>query len=413
MPGWKRTLFVASVAQLMSMMAFSFVFPFIPLYIQQDLGVPDKLQAAAWSGWLSFCLGVSMAVFSPVWGYLADKYGRKIMLERAMFGGAVILTLMGVVRTPQELLLLRTIQGAITGTLAANITLVTSVSPLERTGASLGIMQAAGFAGAALGTLLGGAAAEQFGYRAPFFIVGSLLWCAGVLVVFGTEERFTRAPVSGGRHHEKLMSVLKVAGFPMMIAVVFVFRYGITIFQPVFALFVKDLVGEDGAASTTGNILAVARILAFISAILVTRVAARAGYKRVFIVGVLFAALMAASQAFVRNVWELFGLRVAFGFFLGFISPMANVLVSMIVPRHSYGKAYGFTHSITCIGRAAGGLTGGSVAKYGGEEVGLRLPFGLTGAALLVAALIAAFGLKKQEPTPPFEEPSDLVNSET
>lgn len=412
MPRWKKTLFVASVAQLLSMMAFSFVLPFIPLYIQEELGVADKIEAAAWTGWIRFGSGISMAIFSPLWGYVADKYGRKIMLERALFGGAVILTLMGIVQTPMQLLLLRTIQGAITGTVAAGIPLVTGVAPSEKTGFSLGVMQAAGLAGLAFGTLIGGIMAEAVGYRAPFVVVGLLLWCGGTVVAVGAEEEFSRPRNPSSRHHEKLSSVLGIKGFAVMIAVIFTFQYAVSVFRPVFALFVKDLVGEEGAASTTGTILFVARILALVSAIAVSRAGARVGYKRAFIGGVALAGVMAAPQALVRNTWELFGLRAAFGFFFGLVPPMANAMVSTIVPRHSYGKAYGLTHSITSIGRAMGALTGGSIAKYAGDNLGLRLPFAVTGAVLVIAALIAAVGIKQQRPALASEEASGVINPE-
>jgi len=59
--------------------------PFMPFYIQ-ELGITDVGKAAQWAGILTGVPAVVMAIFSPIWGSLADIYGRKIMIERAMLG---------------------------------------------------------------------------------------------------------------------------------------------------------------------------------------------------------------------------------------------------------------------------------------------------------------------------------------
>ena len=71
---------------------------------------------------------VTMAIFAPIWGSLADRYGRKLMVQRAMFGGAVVLAAMGFVQNVQQLVILRAIQGMLTGTVPAATTLVASFS---------------------------------------------------------------------------------------------------------------------------------------------------------------------------------------------------------------------------------------------------------------------------------------------
>ena len=116
--------------------------PFLPYYVQ-DLGVTDPEQVAIWSGVVSAGHGIAMAIFSPIWGSLADRYGRKVMVERAMFGGALIICAMGFVDNVQQLAILRTIQGGLTGTIPAATTLVASSAPREKSGYALGLLQMA------------------------------------------------------------------------------------------------------------------------------------------------------------------------------------------------------------------------------------------------------------------------------
>ena len=135
---WQKTLYITLVAQLITAVGFSSIFPFLPLYVQA-LGSHTSLSVELLAGLVFSAQAVTMALASPIWGALADRYGRKMMVQRALFGGAVIMLLMGFVRTAEELVLLRAIQGLITGTVAANSALVAAATPRERTGYAMGL----------------------------------------------------------------------------------------------------------------------------------------------------------------------------------------------------------------------------------------------------------------------------------
>ena len=110
MLAWRRNLYVMWVAELVAITGFAFVFPFLPYYVQ-DLGITELHKVELWSGALFAAHSVTMMVFAPIWGSLADRHGRKLMVERAMFGGAVVLAAMGFVQNVEQLVVLRAIQG--------------------------------------------------------------------------------------------------------------------------------------------------------------------------------------------------------------------------------------------------------------------------------------------------------------
>ena len=195
METWKRNLYVVWVAELLAIAGFSVAFPFLPYYIQ-ELGVTEPGRVELWSGILVAVQGVTMTVFSPIWGSLADRYGRKIMIQRATFGGAAVLTAMAFVQSVEQLALLRAAQGVLTGTVAAAMTLVASGTPRDRTGYALGLLQMAVWLGSSLGPPLGGLIADLWGYRAVFIVTGVLLFVAGVTVWRLVREEFT--PVARG-----------------------------------------------------------------------------------------------------------------------------------------------------------------------------------------------------------------------
>jgi len=187
MAPWKKTFVSAFVAQILSIVGFAFAFPFVPFFIR-DLGVPDPADQAFWAGVVMSSAGLTLAIFSPVWGFLADRYGRKAMVVRAFIGGAIVMFLMSLVQNVWQLAVCRLLQGAFTGTIAASVALVASVIPPKRSGFALGMMQTAVFIGVSIGPLFGGFVADALGYRTAFRVGACVILAGGLVVFFGTRE---------------------------------------------------------------------------------------------------------------------------------------------------------------------------------------------------------------------------------
>ena len=80
---WQRDQYVVVATVALAHVAFDLTQPFIPLYVR-ELGVTDLTEAAFWSG-LVVGMGPLMgAIMGPVWGAVADRYGRKMMVLRAL-----------------------------------------------------------------------------------------------------------------------------------------------------------------------------------------------------------------------------------------------------------------------------------------------------------------------------------------
>ncbi|MCK9906052.1 MFS transporter, partial [Frankia sp. Cpl3] len=152
------------------------------------LGVHQLEDVERWSGWIFSAQFVTSFLFQPLWGSIADKRGRKIMLLRAGFGMCVVTSLMGFVTSPWQLLTLRLINGIFSGFISMAVSLQASITPNEFSGRALGILQTGGIAGSLLGPLFGGLLAETFGYRTVFFITGALLSVASLVVLFFVHE---------------------------------------------------------------------------------------------------------------------------------------------------------------------------------------------------------------------------------
>ncbi|HZG75342.1 MAG TPA: MFS transporter, partial [Paenibacillus sp.] len=128
------------------------------------------------------------AIMAPLWGSVADKYGRKKMVLRAGFSLALIYALIGFVHNPWELVGVRLLHGFVGGFVPASMAIVSSVAPKEKMGWSLGMMQAGTMSGGILGPMIGGLLAEWFGMRMSFVAAGALIFAATTTVLFTVRE---------------------------------------------------------------------------------------------------------------------------------------------------------------------------------------------------------------------------------
>jgi len=166
-----------------------------------ELGISKANEVAFWSGVIVASSGLSLALFSPIWGYLGDKYGRKLMLLRAMFGAALCVFLIAFSKNVYQLLIFRILQGVFSGTVAASIPLVSTTVPQNKLGFSLGFLQTTLFIGSSLGPLAGGLIADNFSYKTAIIFASGLLFIGGLIVLFLVKEKFQ--PLSNDKNNEE------------------------------------------------------------------------------------------------------------------------------------------------------------------------------------------------------------------
>ena len=382
-----------------SVMGFSFVIPFLPLYVQ-ELGITEPHEVEVWAGLLSFAAGLSMAATAPVWGALADRHGRKPMVLRAAFGGALIVGSMGMVGSVQQLLILRFLQGAVTGVIAAANTLVASQTPRERLGFALGSLQMAVFVATSVGPLMGGVIADHIGFRASFLATSVMLALGGLVVLFFVEERFERPPkVQGRALFQGLGSIAREPALLAFIAVGFTIQGSNMMVTPVFPLFVQRLLPDGrNVASTVGIILGAAGFVSAFSALLIGRVSDRLGHRKVLAVCALGAGLSYIPQAFAQDTNQVLLLRAALGLFAGGMLPSVNALIALRAPKGTQGAAFGLNSMAASLGNAVGPLSGAALASL----VDIRAVFIAAGASLLlVGGGASLFRPERQEPARP------------
>lgn len=401
--GWRRILYIMFVAQLFSATGFSVTFPFMPLYVKH-LGTFTGISLDFWAGAAFSAQAFTMMIAAPIWGALADRYGRKLMVARAMFGGTIMLALMAFVRSAEELVLLRTIQGFITGTDSAANALVASTAPREKAGYAMGLLQVSMWGGIALGPLLGGFLAEAFGYAIPFLVTAVMLFIAGMLVWFGIDENFEPSEhitqnhpsfVAGWRH------VLSMPGVPLTYTLRFLNALSRSMIVPILPLFIATLIADgQGVSAITGLIVGIPSAAVTASAIYFGRLGDRIGHRRIVIMCAGAAALCYIPQSFVNEPTHLLLLQILTGAASGGLLASPSALLARYTEPGEEGAVYGLDNSIVSGGRAAAPLVGAAIALW----FGYRGVFLMTGVILLLMVFLAVRWL------PEADAPSVMVS---
>ncbi|MEL6309180.1 MAG: MFS transporter [Chloroflexota bacterium] len=247
---WQITLAVVFFSQLLTAVGFSLVFPFLPLYVD-NLSSTTGLSVEWMAGLVIAVQGFTMMIASPLWGAVADRYGRKLMVMRATFGGTIVMGMMGLVTSGEQLIFLRGVQGLVTGTVAANNALVASAAPRDKVGFAMGTLQVGLWGGVALGPLLGGVLADAFGFAMPFFITAGALFLSGVMIYFGVDEDFEPQVADESQDRPSMISqwqhVLMANGVNVVYLMRFLSGVGRAMIIPIAPLFVVSLLNPEVA----------------------------------------------------------------------------------------------------------------------------------------------------------------------
>ena len=378
-------MFVAGVG--MSQIA-----PVLPLYIKQ-LGVDNAASIAQLSGIAFGITYVISAVFSPIWGLAADKVGRKPMLLRASLGMGIIIFCMGIAPNVYVLIGLRLLQGAITGYGTACTTLIATQTDKEHAGYALGTLSTANIAGSLLGPTIGGFIGDNLGMRPVFFVTGALLLISFVTTALFVKESFSREDKKAQGMKEIWHSVPEKSLTVTLFVTFFIMTLALYSIEPIITVYVTQLTRDTGhIALIAGLAFSASGLANIIAAPRLGRLSDKIGAHKVIFTALVIAGIVYIPQAFVKNPWQLMGLRFLLGLTLGGLNPSVNTLIKKITPDSLTGRVFGFSMAAGYLGVFGGSVLGGQVAA----RLGIRYVFFTTSALLLLNAVWAFFKVYKK-----------------
>ena len=392
METWKRTVYISLVCVFCTAFGVSQLAPILPLYFH-GLGVQTPEAMSLWSGLSTGATYIIVCLAAPFWGRVADKKGRKITLIRSSFGMALCNALIAFQTTPEGVVLIRLIQGLVSGFYSASITLIASETPIERTGWALGLLASANLAGSLIGPLLGGYIADTVGIRNDFIIVGALMGLAGVLATIFIHENYVPKPNPEKLSIRKLKE--QIPEFNSIVALCvasFIYAICIMSLQPVISVYIKGIVPSDteNLAFIAGAVFSAMGIAQLMSSSPLGKLVDKIGPRKVLVVSLIYVGVLNIPQAYVSDVYQLAIIRFLQGFGLGGMLPALNTYLSSKTPREFTGQVFSYNQSCLFFGYFLGSVGGASLMAW----LGFTTLFWVSGGLFIISALWIGFKLK-------------------
>lgn len=387
---WQRDQYIVVLTVALAHVAFDLTQPFMPLYVR-ELGVTDLADAALWSGVLIGMGPLCSGLMAPFWGTVADRYGRKPMVLRALLMISVMQLVIAFVPNVYWLLGARVVMGMFAGFTPMAMALAISLGPRERMAHAIGMVQAAQFLPLAIGPTIGGVISDTFGLRANFILTGIILLVPAALLFFlvqesgfgGGADRAGMKP-AGGRGSP--FAVLAIPGFAAAVAIVFTARFADRALPPIVPLYLIELDTPSAQLATiTGVVVAAGAVAAAGSSMLYGRWARPENTRRLLIIALAGGALFTALIALAGSWPEVVVYRVIVGLLAGGSMSLAYTFGARLAPPDR--------SAVTLSMLSSGGQFGGAVAPMLMgliSQGGLRYVFLANAAAYLVAVVLAA-----------------------
>jgi DHA1 family multidrug resistance protein-like MFS transporter len=403
--GYRRNLFAVTAASFIGFMGFTLVMPFLPLYFHL-LGVEDVGRVAMWSG---LSLGVTpalTALLAPFWGRLADRFGRKIMVERALVSFIVIMSATAFVTRPWHVFALRIAQGLFAGYGALALAMAADSAPKGEMARAIGTVQTAQRLGPALGPVLGGSLAAMVGLRRAFLVTAACYFIALVVMFFMYDERSAHhhsEPEAPKRRAVTFRNVLAFENFVLMAVVIFGLQFVDRSFGPVLPLFVGELgISPARIPLVSGLLFGIAAGAGAIGHHFCARLLQRRTAAQLIAASSAVAAAGTLAYVAANDVRWLFLATPVFGLAIGVGTTAAYTAAAAVIPANVRGTGFGLLTTASLIGLAVSPVVCGLLAA-----TSIRAVWALDVVALaaLAIAVHRLGGDGERAPRTPSEEP--------
>lgn len=381
---------------------YSAFYPYLPLIVR-EMGFSENLEF--WVGLLAALYFATSLLFTPIWGVMADHYGRRSQVLRAGFGMAAGFVLLPYAPTLAWFLPPFLLVGACNGFIPAVVALQATNTPVRRIGTALSTLQI----GAQGGNIIGPALTAFIivllpAYRHLFWIPAAGLFVAGTLGLFLMRE--VKQTISGPFRPHPIRDALQLArvpGMPALLALNFLFHYTVYGSTPVASIFTLQLlesgspsVPSAGGLTVEGWVGLVAIAIYFSSIISLPLwgwMLDRYDPQRMLAVVTATAFLGSLPLIFVQKPWQLAAARLIFGMCAAGMQPAVMRMIKLRAPAGMDARALYFGTMFQMLGNGLGPLAAGVIGPF----YGLRAYFALNGALLGTGLVMWIMRLRRMQ----------------
>lgn len=378
----RRNLTILFGTQVVMMLGFGMIIPILPFYIEamgaqgRDLGILMAIFAAM------------QLLFSPIWGDLSDRIGRRPVIMIGILGNAISMLFFGVSTQLWMLFASRALAGILSSaTYPTAMAYVGDSTTEENRGGGMGILGAAMGIGMVLGPGLGGWLAD-ISLSLPFFVAAGLSLLILVFVFFMLPESLPaegRSSRMGRLQGPDFRQMWKALAGPIgyLLAMSLLISFGLTNFEGVFGLYTLNRYGYD--TKQVGVILTVIGLVsALVQGGLTGPLTRRFGESKV-----IQASLIGSAAGFVLMLLanSFAGVLLTTALFMLGNTLLRPAVSSLISKRAAEGQgvAMGLSNSFMSMGRIGGPIWAGFAL-----DLNLSLPY-LSGALVMVVGWLTTF----------------------
>jgi MFS transporter, DHA1 family, multidrug resistance protein len=389
----RRNLIIMWFSNFFVSGSMTMVLPFLSLYIETFGNFSEKY-VQQWSGWTFGITFVTAFLFSPIWGRIGDKFGRKKILIFSAFGMAFSIFMMGFVESVWQLFILRLFMGIFSGFISMSQAFISTQTPKDIAGRVLGTLQTGGITGSLVGPLLGGVLADSLGYSATFQGTSIAIFVSAILVMLTTEYKMSDGKKGTKSSYTSKEVLAHIVKNPLLLSVLLIstlIQIAHFSIQPILSLYVNEIHGHENLALYSGIAFSAAGLGNLMMARQWGKIADKIGYVKILITLLFMAAIVYLPGGFVTSIWQLVIIRFLLGIAIGGIVPVRVAYIRQEAPISMQGEVLGYNTSLRFLGNVIGPVMGGMVAGY----FGFSAVFIITSLLLLISGFLLFISMQR------------------
>jgi len=378
----KHALLTIFLIIFIDLLGFGLIIPIVPFYLEKFISRPDEIGRTIAAMITIFSL--MQFIFSPIWGRLSDRYGRRPILLISLTGAMISHVLFAVATNLTFLFAARILTGIFSATVPTAMAYIADVTDQENRAKGMGLVGAAFGLGFILGPATGGILSGVIGLKAPLFGAAILSATALAYAFFNLKETVdVDNPVERDYHRFNIGNLLHSLRHPnlgLLFLIFFIVTTAFANLETVFALYIEKLFHYT--SKEAGYFFAYIGVISAVTqGMLIGKFSKRFGEKKLITAATLVLGVSFLLLPLMHSV-PLFLIPLGLiAFSLGINNPSVTSLISKNASRDEQGGVLGVNQSFSSLGRVIGPLWAG----FFFDRFGIGIPFFSAGVAILIA----------------------------
>jgi len=365
-----RAMFTIILSILVDVFGYSMVIPLLPTLVTVEFGATYFMY-----GVLISSNAVAILVFSPIWGRLSDKYGRKPILMISQAGTAVAFLTIAFSNSVYMILFARILDGIFSGQFPVVRAYISDVTTPQTRASQMSKIMVGYTAGMVVGPLISSLLAN-FGWWVPmivayFITIFSAILTIGLLVESMPKDRITHLKnrLKQKRETSEVEDSIWTRELGIRFVEVFLLSLMSMIFGSSFAVVLLDRYDAD--YTVIGSIMSVSAFIVMIYGLFfMRRLIRKVGEKKMLFVSLSCYILVFLIYPYLNELWMIYVLMIPYGFGAASIGPLLSTNVTKATDPDKQGRVSGWSGNLSAISQTVSPIISNGFLQLGGFFIG-------------------------------------------